>query len=193
MWYLSSLTTDWTYSPCTVSTQSSPLDHRGSPSVGTWSMGGTQSTWDCWGRCQGPISYLSSRIREESIESSLNRQDRIWKVTGVWMLRCIWGTMKNLVLQKQRLSSVQSFSRVWLFETPWTAAHQASLSITNFHQLSQTHVHRVSDAIQPSHPLLSPSPPALNLSQHQGLFHRVSSSHQVAKVLGFQLQHQAFQ
>ena len=63
------------------------------------------------------------------------------------------------------------------------------------HQLpesTQTHVHWVGDAIQPSHPLLSPSPPALNLSQHQGLFKRVSSSHEVAKVLEFQLQHQSF-
>ena len=56
---------------------------------------------------------------------------------------------------------------------------------------TQTHVHCVSDAIQPSHPLSSPSPPALNLSQHQGLFKWVSSLHQVAKVLEFQLQHQA--
>ena len=53
-----------------------------------------------------------------------------------------------------------------------------------------THVLHVSDAIQPSHPLSFPSPPAFNLSQHQGLFQRVSSSHQVAKVLEFQLQHQ---
>ena len=64
------------------------------------------------------------------------------------------------------------------------------------HQLpefTQTHVHWVSDGIQPSHPLLSPSPPALTLSQHQGLFKWVSSSHQVAKVLEFQLQHESFQ
>ena len=64
------------------------------------------------------------------------------------------------------------------------------------HQLlesTQTHIHWVSDAIQLSHPLLSPSPPALNLSQHQGLFRWVSSLHQVAKVLEFQLQHQPFQ
>ena len=60
-------------------------------------------------------------------------------------------------------------------------------------ELTQTHVHRVSDAIQPSHPLLSPSPPALTLSQHQSLFRKVSSSHQVAKVLEFQLHHQSFQ
>ena len=64
------------------------------------------------------------------------------------------------------------------------------------HQLpefTQTHVHSVSDAIQPSHPLSSPSPPTFNLSQHQGLFRWVSSSHQMAKVLEFQLHHQSFQ
>ena len=53
-------------------------------------------------------------------------------------------------------------------------------------EFGQTHVHRVGDAIQPSHPLSSPSPPAFNLSQHQGLFQSVGSSHQVAKgLLGF--------
>ena len=56
-------------------------------------------------------------------------------------------------------------------------------------ELVQIHVHQVSFAIQPSHPLLSLSPPAFNLSQHQGLFQGVSSSHQVAKVLKFQLRH----
>ena len=60
------------------------------------------------------------------------------------------------------------------------------------HQLpefTQTHAHQVGDAIQPSHPLSSPSPPAPNPSQHQGVFQWVSSSHEVAKVLEFQLQH----
>ena len=64
------------------------------------------------------------------------------------------------------------------------------------HQLpefTQTHIHWVGDAIQSSHPLSSPSPPTFNLSQHQGLFKWVSSSHQVAKILVFQLQHQSFQ
>ena len=55
-------------------------------------------------------------------------------------------------------------------------------------EFTQTHVHWVGDAIQPSYPLSSPSPPALNLSHHQGLFKWVSSLHQVAKVLEFQLQ-----
>ena len=59
-------------------------------------------------------------------------------------------------------------------------------------ELAQTHVHWVGDDIQPSHPLSSPYP-AFNLSQHHGLFQWISSSHQVAKILEFQLQHQSFQ
>ena len=64
------------------------------------------------------------------------------------------------------------------------------------HQLpepTQTHVHWVSDAIQPSHPTSSPSPPTFNLSQHQGLSKGVSSLHQLAEALEFQLQHHYFQ
>ena len=70
--------------------------------------------------------------------------------------------------------------------TPGFPVHQHLL------ELAPAHVHWVSDAIQPSHPLSSPSL-TFNLSQHQGLFKWVSSSHQVAKVLEFQLQHQSFQ
>ena len=89
------------------------------------------------------------------------------------------------------ITSVQSLSCVQLFAT---AAHQASLSIANSRELTPgAHHHRVSDAIQPPHPLSSPSPPALNLFHHQGLFKWVSSMHQVAKVLEFQPQHQSFQ
>ena len=65
--------------------------------------------------------------------------------------------------------SVQSFSRVRFLATPWTATRQASLSITNSWSLLKF-MSIVNDAIQPSHPLSSPSPPTLNLSQHQGLF-----------------------
>ena len=63
----------------------------------------------------------------------------------------------------------------------------------HFLELTQTHVLRIGDAIQPSYSLTSASPPALNLSQHQGLFQGISSLHQVAKVLKFQFQHQSFQ
>ena len=64
--------------------------------------------------------------------------------------------------------SVQLLTCVWLIVMPWTTARQASLSVTNS-QTTQTHVHWVGDAMQPSHPLLSPSPPTFNLSQQQGL------------------------
>ena len=91
-------------------------------------------------------------------------------------------------------SSVQ-FSRSVVSDsvTPWIAAHQASLSITN----SQSSLKFMSiESVMPSSHLIlcrSPSPPAFNLSQRQGFFKWVSSLHQVAKVLEFQLQHQSFQ
>ena len=76
---------------------------------------------------------------------------------------------------------------------PHELQHARPLVHHQLPEFTQTHVHQVGDAIQPSHPPSSPSPPAVNLSQHQGLFKWVSSSHQVAKVLEFQLQHQSFQ
>ena len=90
------------------------------------------------------------------------------------------------------ISSVQSLSHVQLCDPkdcsmPAFPVHHQLLKLT------QTHVHWADDAIQPSHPLSSPSPPAPNPSQHQGLFQWVSSLHEVAKVLEFQLQHQSFQ
>ena len=76
------------------------------------------------------------------------------------------------------------FSRVWLFETHGLL-HTRFPVLHYFPEFAQTHVHWVSDAIQLSHPLLPPSPPALNLSQHQGLCRWAGSSHQVAKVFEF--------
>ena len=83
----------------------------------------------------------------------------------------------------QSSSILQACPALWPLDcsTPGLPVHH------QLPQLTQTPVHRVSDAIQPSHPLSSPSPPAVNLSQHQGLFQRVCSSHQVAKVLELQL------
>ena len=88
---------------------------------------------------------------------------------------------------------VQSLSRVRLFATPWTAARQASLSFTLSPSLPTFMSIEFGDAIQPSHPMLSPSPPAFNLSQHQSLFLQVGCLHRVPKVLDLQLQHQSFQ
>ena len=106
-----------------------------------------------------------------------------------------------------KFASVPFIVKVMVRKTQFSSITQSCLTLCNatdcstpgfpvHHQLleiTQIHVLRIGDAIQSFHPLLSPSPPAFNLYQHQGLFKWVSSSHQVAKVLEFQLQHQSFQ
>ena len=87
---------------------------------------------------------------------------------------------------------IQFSSVVQLCPTLCNPMNHSTPGLPVHHQLpefTQTHVHRVSDVNQPSHPLLSPSPPTPNPSQHQSLFQWVNSSHEVAKVLEFQLQH----
>ena len=96
-----------------------------------------------------------------------------------------WVSWENWI-KESIFSSVQSLSRVQLCDP----MNRNMPGFPVYHQLpefTQTHIHRVSDAIQPSHPLSSPSPPAPNPSQHQSLFQWVNSSHEVAKVLEFQL------
>ena len=87
---------------------------------------------------------------------------------------------------------VQSLTHVWLCHA-MDCSMPAFPVLHHLPEFAQTHVHWVSDAIQPSHPLSSSSPPAFSLSQHEGLFLWVSSSHQVAKGLELQLQHQSLQ
>ena len=96
----------------------------------------------------------------------------------------------------QQDGSVQFSSVSQSCPTPCNPMRCSIPGLPVHHQLlesTQTHVHWVGDVIQPSHPLSFPSPPALNLSQHQGLFKWVNFSHQVTKVLELQLQHQSFQ
>ena len=96
----------------------------------------------------------------------------------------------------QVLSSVQFSSVARLCPTLCYPMDCSVPGLPVHHQLlefTQTHAHWISDGILPSHPLSSPSPPTFNLRQHQGLFQWVISSHQVAKVLELQLQHQSFQ
>ena len=102
--------------------------------------------------------------------------------------------LMSLWIHRLKHISVQFSSVIQSCLTLWDPMNCSTPGLPVHHQLpefTQTPFHRVSDAIWPSHPLSSPSPPALNLSQHQGLFKWVSSSHQVAKVLEFQLQHQS--
>ena len=101
---------------------------------------------------------------------------------------------QNYIMSSVQFSSVSSIAQSCL--TLCDPMNHSMPGLPVHHQLldfTQTHVHQVGDAIQPSHPLLSPSPPASNPSQHQGLFQWVTSSHEVAKVLEFQLQYQSFQ
>ena len=79
----------------------------------------------------------------------------------------------------------------WVTELNWDCSTPGFPVLNYLQEFSQIHIHWVSDAIQPSHPLSSPSPPAFNLSKHQGLFQWVNYSHQVAKIL--ELQNQSFQ
>ena len=99
----------------------------------------------------------------------------------------ILGVSSTTWVVSVQFSSVQLPSHVRLFVTPWITAHQASLSITNSQSSPRLMSIELSDAIQPSHPLSSPSPPAPNPSQHQSLFQWLNSSHEVAKVLEFHL------
>ena len=119
------------------------------------------TVWTSWSQTPYPLSLIllpCNHKEKASLASSL----RLKFYSGV----CGGGYY----------SSVQLLSCVRLFATPWTAGLQASLSIANS-KFTQTHVYWVGDAVQPSHLLSSPSPSAFNLSQHQGLFQCVSSSH----------------
>ena len=109
-------------------------------------------------------------------------------IANLMQLSCI--AIKKESVAKFNSQSVSSVAR--LCPTLCNTMNCSTPGLPVHHQLlefAQAHVHRVSDAIQPSHPLLSPSPPAPDPSQHQSLFQWVNSSHEVAKVLEFQLQH----
>ena len=122
------------------------------------------------------LTRLSDRISLGS-DSEKNEVKKPFSSVACWCINCCCSVLK----------SCPTLCNPMDYSTP------GSPVLHHLLEFAQTHDHWVGDAIQPSH-LLSPhSLPALNLSQHQGLFKWVSSSHQVAKVLEFQLQHQSFQ
>ena len=126
-----------------------------------------------------------------------------WNIGMIIYLCVTWGYFcipnRYLVLPKmsfetfdlcQKILDIQFSSVAQSCLTLWDTMNRSTPGLPVHHQLpefTQTHVHWVSDAIQPSHPLSCPSPPAPNPSQHQSLFQWVNSSHEVAKVLEFQL------
>ena len=106
-----------------------------------------------------------------------------------------WLSTKTLFSRERTITGIviQSLSCVRLFVTPMDCRVSGFPVLHHLPEFAQTHVCRVGDTIQPSHPLLSASPSTLNFSQHRGLFKWIGSSHQVVKVLEYQLQHQSFQ
>ena len=131
-----------------------------------------------------PESPVFPTLQADSLPADVSRKKIFSLLFLSLMLKIL--IVKLFDWYSVQFSSVQSLSHVRLFATPWIAARQASLSITN----SQSSLRLTSiELVMPfSHlTLLSPSPPAPNPSQHQSLFQWVSSSHEVAKVLEFQL------
>ena len=130
------------------------------------------------------------------IKTQLGRYISLVYMWGNW-IRVKWSNLPQSMIGRFAMCISVQFSSV--AQSCLTLCNPMSCSLPGLsvlHQLpelAQTHVHWVGDPIQPSHPLLSSSPPTFNLSHHQGLFKWVSSSHQVAKVLEFNLQHQSFQ
>ena len=125
--------------------------------------------------------------KTQNCQGNPEEKDQRWR----YKLSSLWTILRSHSNQNS-FSSVQFSSVAQSCLTLCDPMICSTSGLPVHHQLSeftQTHVHWVGDAIQPSHPLSSPSPPAPNPSQHQSLFQWVNSSHQVAKVLEFQLQH----
>ena len=136
------------------------------------------------------IQHSFGRSSHGNQRRKRNKKKPNWKIISKTITVCRWYDFIHVCVLGHFSSVTQSCPTLcnpMNHSTPGLPVHHQLLKFT------QTHVRWVGDAIQPSHPLSSPPPPNLNLSQHQGLFQWISSSHQVAKVLEFQLQHQSFQ
>ena len=157
-----------------------------------WTSGSSQFTY-CWSLAWRILSSVQMFRSIVLVESGSPVEYKVDKVRGRQEKKKK-GSIKGENLRLYYLSQFSSVAQSC--PTLWDPMDCSTPGLPVHHQLPEitpTHVHRVGDAIQLFHPLSSPSPPAFNLSQHQGLFQWVSSSHQVAKVLEFQLQHQSFQ
>ena len=131
---------------------------------------------------KNPSLFLAIVFSEASSCRTRRKVIKISKEINVWVCLCVreWSVQFSHSVMSDSLQPMDCS------KPGFPVLHQLL-------ELAQTHVHWVSDAIQPSHPLSSPFLPAFNLSQHQDLLLRVYSIHQVAKVLKLQLQHQSFQ
>ena len=166
-----------------------------------WTLGvgdgqGGLACCDSWGRKE--LDMTESLNWTETLEHRLNSC-----VTGAWLLCSMWGLLRSGIkcvppaLAGGFFTTESPGKPLWTY-TCISVYRYGCCSVTKscltlFPRVCPSSCPVNWYTIQPSHPLLSPCPPAFNLSQHQGLFQGVSSSHQVAKVLKLQLQHQSFQ
>ena len=172
--------------PCLGLDTSSRILYRGSLSP-------PETTTSASRHSQNPHPYITSKLRNTAghlkDEAGSNRnQSRDTEQTPS-SSSCLTSGCEIPYWARKRAFS-QSSSVAQSCSTPWDPMNRSTPGLPVHHQLpefTQSHVHWVSDAIQPSHPLSAPSPPASNPSQHQSLFQWVNSSHEVAKVLEFQL------
>ena len=146
---------------------------------------------------------VQSLSQEDTLEKEMATHSRIlaWEIpwteepgglqsTGLQRVRHNWATKQ----QQQTDSCYCSVAKSCLTLCDPMGCSASGFPVLHYlPEFAKAHVHRVSDAIQPSHPLSSLSPPVFNLSQHQSLLQWVGSSHQMAKILELQLQHQSFQ
>ena len=163
---------------------------------GMWDLSFLTKDWT-WGSLDWELSLTHWTAREVPGLVILHRRQRQYEV-GKRSILGAWDCFERNFISNYSRSVLIEFSCCCsVTQSCLTLCNPMDCSMPGFSVLyylpefAQTHVHWVSDAIQPSHPLFPTSPLALNLSQHQGLFQWVSSSHRVAKVL--QLQHQSFQ
>ena len=164
--------------------------------VSDFILGGSQITAD--GDCSQEIKrhLLLGRKVMTNLDSIFKSRDitlptKVRLVKAMVFLVVMYGC-ESWTVQKAAVAAAKSLQLCPTLCDPMNHRTPGFLVHHQLPEFTQTHAHQVSDAIQPSHPLSSPSP-AFSLSQDQGLFKLVISSHQVAKVLEFQLQHQSFQ
>ena len=179
----------WVFFLCTqsaVSTEESASStHNEARASASWLPRGV-SACEPW--CERPWGWPQAPAGEPRCFTTYPDPRRAYSWSSTFQLPTVQDTGSIPFSSVQFSHSVMSDS-LW----PHEPQHTRPPCPSQLLESTQTHVHWVSDAIQPSHPLSSPSPPAPNPYQHQGLLKWVSSSHEVTKVLEFQLQHQSFQ
>ena len=158
-----------------------------------------------WATTQAQCNAIAYKLERLNFECKTNTA-KCWQGCGDKNLHPLLLRIQNSVSSLENSSAV-SYEVWYTLKVQFSSVTQSCLTLWDsmdcsmpglpvhpqLLELTQTRVHQVSDTVQPSHPLSSPSPPTINLSQHQGLFQGVSSSHQVTNVLELELQHQSFQ